>query len=90
MPINNNMITIVLARMDPSVCREENGASIKTMNDNLQQVELFALKIGNENCSRRPKVRWGCEVGSIFNNVCIVRRQRPRQPPSHSRLDTLS
>lgn len=85
---DNSTFRIIIPRMDPCIGWEEDGASIKAMNDNLQQVELLAVKICKENSARTPKVMRDSEFSSIFNNVGIA--QWPRQPSSNRGLHTLS
>lgn len=69
---DNSTFEIIFLRMDPCIRREENGTCIKTMNNNLQQVELLAVKIGNEHSSRIPKVIWNSEISCILSNVSMV------------------
>lgn len=58
--------------MDPCIGWEEDRASIKTMNDNLQQVKLLAVKISNENSPWVTKIRWDTEISLILKNVDIA------------------
>ena len=69
---DNSAIRIIFARMNPRICREENGACIKTMNYNLHQVELLAMKIGNKHCPRIPEIEGNSEISCVFNNMLII------------------
>lgn len=47
-------------------------ALFKTMNNNVHQVELHSMVIGNKNSPRTSKVRWHPEVSSIGDCVRMV------------------
>lgn len=72
----DSTFTVNIPWMDPCVCREENGAAGEAMKDDLQQVELLAMVVGNENSTRASKVTWHCEISSVFHNVWNVWRLR--------------
>lgn len=72
--------------MNPGIRWKENGAVIKTMNDNFQEIELFPMKIGDKNSPRTAKVTRHSEISSVFQSVDAV--ERFWQPSSHRRLDS--
>lgn len=75
---------VVISGMNPGVCWEENGSSSEAMNDDLHKVELFPVKISDENCTRASKLTWDAEISSVLHNVRYVRRLR--YPPFHVAL----
>ena len=83
----NSTFRIIIPRMDPCICREENGAFIKTMNNNLQQVKFLAMKVGNQNSPGFTEVRWDSKISYIFKYVGML--WRLRQPASYRSLYTL-
>ena len=55
--------------MNPGVSWEENGSSAEAMNDDLQEVELLGMKVGDENSAGAAKVAWHSELSRVFHNV---------------------